>query len=259
MISFGLRTHGAKNRRQGFTREQVPYFVGEWMESGDDEKLSPTTFLAEMVPNAVTRPHFHRNNQFQVFVSGEGEIGRHAASPLLVHYAGAYTAYGPLTAKGEGLQYFTMRPVREEGAQYLPECRNDILQGPRRHLSSKCFSPCSDDELKALRTITSVDVLAPQKDGIVARRVMLPSLAKLTASSPAGTGGQIYMVLSGTVCCNDQTLGLWEHVFISEDEDSFRLQAGEAGADVLMLQFPLLAQAYSVAATRPTDPEVQSA
>src|SRR5678816_3651970 len=93
------------------------YIKSEWMAnvtggSGDAE-LSPTVFLVEQAPNVSLRTHFHRQNQFQIFVRGSGTIGRHPLGPLMVHYAGAYSGYGPLVAGPEGLAYFTLRTVFE--------------------------------------------------------------------------------------------------------------------------------------------------
>jgi hypothetical protein len=34
---------------------------------------------------------------------------------VVVHYAGAFTGYGPLIAGPQGITYFTLRPVCESG------------------------------------------------------------------------------------------------------------------------------------------------
>ena len=77
MISIGTRQHGAARRRPIDVRGDC-YHKGEWMESGDDPVLSPTVFLIEQPPNATLVPHFHRQNQFQLFVDGGGTLGKHA-------------------------------------------------------------------------------------------------------------------------------------------------------------------------------------
>lgn len=81
------------------------------MASGCDPARSPTVALIEQPAGFEFMPHFHRHNQFQVFVGGSGSIGRHALAPVVVHCAGAYTDYGPRVAGPEGIQYFTLRPV----------------------------------------------------------------------------------------------------------------------------------------------------
>jgi hypothetical protein len=110
MISIGTRQHGAARRRPIDVRGDC-YHKGEWMESGDDPVLSPTVFLIEQPPNATLVPHFHRQNQFQLFVDGGGTLGKHAVETVTVHYAGAYTGYGPLISGNQGIKYFTIRPV----------------------------------------------------------------------------------------------------------------------------------------------------
>ena len=94
MIRLGTRTNGELRRRTIPVLDDS-YFKAEWMESGADPELSPTVALIEQPPHSVLVPHFHRQNQFQLFVEGSGSIGPSALSPLSIHYAGAYTGYGP--------------------------------------------------------------------------------------------------------------------------------------------------------------------
>ena len=68
-------------------------------------------------PHSVTPAHFHQTNQFQVFVGGGGTVGKLRADPLTVQYAGANTPYGPITAEGEGIHYFTLRQEWDSGAK----------------------------------------------------------------------------------------------------------------------------------------------
>ena len=43
-----------------------------------DDALHPMAFLVEKGPGAVTRPHFHQTDQFQVVVAGRGMLGDYA-------------------------------------------------------------------------------------------------------------------------------------------------------------------------------------
>ena len=70
----------------------VTYIKSDWMQTVAAADLSPTVFLVEQPPNVSLRTHFHRQNQFQLFVRGDGTIGRHRLQALMVHYAGAYSA-----------------------------------------------------------------------------------------------------------------------------------------------------------------------
>ena len=68
-----------------------------------DDTLYPMAFLVEKGPGAVTRPHFHQADQFQVVVAGRGMLGDHELRDGAVHYTDAYSAYGPIVAGKPGI------------------------------------------------------------------------------------------------------------------------------------------------------------
>src|SRR5262245_18405605 len=78
--------------------------------------VNPQGFLVDVhQPDYVIKPHFHLVDQFQVIVSGGGTFGRH--HPITagsLHYADAYTPYGPIVAGEKGLAFFTLR-ARADG------------------------------------------------------------------------------------------------------------------------------------------------
>ena len=92
----------------------------------------PQGFLVDQPPGAVTPPHFHEPNQFQVFVGGKGRIGAFPAVPLTVQYANGHTPYGPIVAGPEGVEYFTLRQRWDPGAKYLPANRDKMQKGNQR-------------------------------------------------------------------------------------------------------------------------------
>lgn len=89
----------------------------------------PQGFLVEQPPGSVTKPHFHEVNQFQVFVGGAGRLGKYAAGPLTVQYAGAHSPYGPIEAGNGGVIYFTLRAAWDPGAKYMPQSRDKLRRG----------------------------------------------------------------------------------------------------------------------------------
>lgn len=216
----------------------------DWLEAGRDPTLSPTAFLVELPPDSVLDTHFHRENQFQLFVRGEGSIGRHPIRPLTVHYAGAYTGYGPLVAGPEGVTYFTIRPVFDTGALYLSQARDQMVRGPKRQLQSEPVIPMSPDALRGLQARNVVDLIALQPDRIAARLVRLPPHAAHVDLDPAASGGQFLVVIGGSIARADGGLHRLDMVFLSADEPPFRLQAGADGAEVVLLQLPVKAHAY---------------
>jgi hypothetical protein len=252
MIVSGSARH-AEKRRRVVDVDGVGFHKSEWLESGQDPLLSPTVFLVEQPPNTRLKPHFHGENQFQVFVQGSGSIGRDAILPVTVHYAGAYTGYGPLLSGPDGIFYFTIRAVFETGTKTGME---QMVRGPKRHCVS---SPSAPVEAQALRTLTSVErieLIELQPDGVAASILRIPPGAEAHGIAPATGGGQFYMVMGGELHHGATTLGRWETMFASRDEPAVALSAGASGLEVLCLQLAPKDPAY---ATRTQAPAVSAA
>jgi hypothetical protein len=234
MIVLGSASHAEKRRRQVVVDGDV-YYKSEWLESGQDPLLSPTVFLVEQPPDTSLLAHFHAENQFQVFVQGDGRIGSHAIRALTVHYAGAYTGYGPLISGPEGLFYFTIRSVFETGTMAVTD-RSKMVRGPKRHFSTEPVPVAAAETLAALAAVETDDLIPMQPDGIAARVLRLPAGAQASSFDPAGGGGQFHVVLNGTLLHDDAVLGRWESVFVSNDENAYVITAGGSGLEVLCLQ-----------------------
>src|SRR5688572_4558174 len=71
----------------------------------------PLAFVVRSPPASVLEPHFHTVDQFQVITDGRALFGRHPVRVGTVHYADAYSPYGPILAlEGEWHTYATLRP-----------------------------------------------------------------------------------------------------------------------------------------------------
>jgi hypothetical protein len=237
---FGTRAQGQARRRAIETAGAV-WHKGEWMEAPQEPHTRPASFLLEQPAHATLEAHFHRSNQFQVFVEGSGSIGRHSIDAVTVHYAGAYTAYGPLIAGAQGLKYFTFRNAKEEG--FIPVARREAMRaGPKRHAQSVAWD---STKAGAVHVLERHDLIAHGDDGLAAYVLRLPPDAT-SAIAPGGQAhlGQFYMVLAGELHSAGVTLNRWEHVYADQGEDAPKLQAGSAGAEVLCLQLPRLESVY---------------
>src|SRR5476649_941536 len=84
-----------------------------------DNQDFPQAFLVESEGERLARAHFHTVDQWQIFVGGNGKMGKHDVAPVTIHYANAFTPYGPLNPGPQGLAYMTLRPKYDPGAQYL--------------------------------------------------------------------------------------------------------------------------------------------
>jgi hypothetical protein len=243
MIVIGTRMNGERRRRPVPVAADT-FQKSEWMESGDDPQLSPTVFLVEQPPNTTLMPHFHRQNQFQLFVGGGGTIGRKALRPVTVHYAGAYTAYGPLVAGDEGIRYFTIRPVCESGFIPVAERAAKMIDGPKRHAQSEPITLLDGPQRKALAGAHAEMLIPLGEDGLGARLTRLGAGGRLFVGHVPSSQGQFLVVLSGALRYGGQVLGPWENLFVTSDEPALELLAGDEGAEVVAMHTPRKDAAY---------------
>ncbi|MDO8703740.1 MAG: hypothetical protein Q7J84_02210 [Sulfuricaulis sp.] len=243
MFVVGSSAQAASSRRS-FPVGEAVFHKSEWLETGDDPILSPTIFLIEQPPNCTLPSHFHRQNQFQLFVEGAGAIGPTQLAPVTVHYVGAYTGYGPLVSGAQGIQYFTIRPVCESGGILISEAKEKMVRGPKRHASSAPLKPASMEELSRLHKPTTIDVIAVAPDGLGARIVRAPPHAVVQTDFPPQAAGTFAIVLSGSVLGSGCELSLWDSLFASTRDELPQLCSGPQGAEVIFLFTPAKAQAY---------------
>ena len=243
MISLGSHAHGQRKRR-GIPILGQTFFKAEWMESGEDPVLSPTVSLIEQPANTTLAAHFHRQNQFQLFVDGGASLGPTSLAPVTVHYAGAYTAYGPLVAGAEGIKYFTMRPVCESGLLTVADSRDQMLRGPKRHAHTASIEVAAIKDLQNLSAPQTDTAMPFADDGLGVSLTRLPRNTPLSAVTVPNSQGQFIVVLAGTLGFCGAELGQWESLFISADEEFPILIAGAAGVQIISMHVPLKAAAY---------------
>ena len=202
------------------------------------EAVYPMAFLVEQPPGSVVQTHFHVANQFQIVVAGNGKLGGHAVEPVAVHYSNAYSAYGPIAAGPEGLQYFTLRNGYDPGARYLPAARAEI-RGVRRRFRDAFAEPTAPLGV-APEAFTTDPLLPAAPDGMGAWRHRLPPGSRLEGADPATGDGQFWVVTAGTLHTPaGAVLPPLSCAFVGSEEPPFEMLAGEAGLEVVMVQFPL--------------------
>jgi hypothetical protein len=251
MIAFGTREQADRTRRE--LRDPETGIAGaksEWMLSGANPTDSPTIFLVEQGANSVLPAHYHRNNQFQLFVGGSGKIGARSLGPITVHYAGAYTAYGPLAAGPAGLLYFTIRPAHEIGANYVRGAAN-WPAGPRQHATSSLLTLPDPNVVARFDGPRVTTLFENEKLGLCAEIIQLPADTLLQSPPPGHALAHFVVVLDGELVVQARTgmpsvvrLGRWESLCRSQKDPWPLISAGGEGAQLVRLAMPPQDPAY---------------
>ena len=245
MKMIGSQATQQARRRHLTLPNGTGYYKGEYLQESECAAAdAPHVFLIEQDPNTTILPHFHQQNQFQVIVGGGGMLGRHAVQPLLVHYAGAYTGYGPIVCGPQGVQYLTLRPRYDPGAQFMPEARGAMVRGPKKHYSSELITLLRADALHAVTSVQCEELLPLEDGGLAVSFYRLPPNGSAQGLAPSTGAGQYALVVGGTLLHDGQMLQALESIYLTPDEAPLEMAAGAGGAEVLLLQFPPLDEAY---------------
>ena len=174
---------------------------------------APQAFLVEQGANEVVLPHFHEQNQFQVVVRGGGSVGRSAVAPITVHYAGAYTGYGPISSG------------------------DDMQPGPKKHYQSAALESMPDGDLAKLAR-PQTQAINSDPEGPTVEVLRVPPQQRLTAAGPVRGGGQFFFVTGGSLLANGVEYPKWSCLWVSSSDSAFEVVAGTSGVEVLLLEFP---------------------
>ncbi|HEX3883275.1 MAG TPA: hypothetical protein VHW66_11500 [Stellaceae bacterium] len=206
-----------------------------------EDALHPVAFLVEKGPGGITKPHFHRADQYQVVVGGSGKLGLHDTGSVAVHYTDAYSAYGPIVAAGDGIAWFTLRNAWDPGAKYMPDSRVELRASRDRHTHWEATTdpspPTAEHELAETVEIVEQAVLEGEH-GLATWRYRLPPNARLTGPDPSIGGGQFWLVVAGSLAASGSGLLPPDScLFVHPDDGSLAATAGPLGAEALCMQF----------------------
>ncbi len=232
-----VTVNGRDYRLTGFVgAAPVRGFYQEGAEAADDGL--PQGFLVDQPPGAVTNPHFHETNQFQVFVGGSGTFGKHEIAPLTVQYANGHTPYGPITAGPEGLLYYTLRGRWDPGAKYMPASRDKLIKGNQRQRLIDGVHLSSEDEMASRWGAEFELILDEEPDGLSAYLARFGPDATASVPSADGSGGQYWVVVGGTMTMGGKEYPKLSCLFAPADDPSEIIGAGPGGMEMLVLQLP---------------------
>jgi hypothetical protein len=248
MLVLKLREDAEPSKRPAMTPEGLAFdvtpYIGVTAANPNDPhpglgELHPVALRVDQRPETVNAPHYHQANQFQVFVGGDGTVGKHRVDGVSVHYAHAYSPYGPLRSGARGLSYFVLRNSWDPIAQFMPAKRAELKAVGRRPRS--IIGPLLEPPGAPLPAgIACTPALEREADGLGAWRYRAAPGATFAGPAPASGGGQFWLVLDGADRAGRAALTPKSCLFISADEPAHTAEAGPDGLDVMVLQFPRL-------------------
>lgn len=210
---------------------------------GEIHEHQPQAFLIEMSANEVIVPHFHEVDQFQIFVSGSGSMGRtrEVSQPLAVHYADHHTGYGPITAGPHGYSYFTLRAKSDSGAIYLhnPGYRERLKPSAKRHGVAAGITLSTEPVLMDRKDVVVEPYMQELAtgDGLGVSLIRMGPGASYAGPDPSATGGQYYLVANGAAEIESGAYSAWTPIFVAKTDQALTLRAGPKGLEALLLQF----------------------
>jgi hypothetical protein len=223
-----------------YTSYEVSAVFGDPRQRDD----GPQVFLVRQAPLGVTPAHFHCVPQFQVFVDGDGTIGKHHLAPTALHYVDPWTTYGPIASGEAGISYFTARMDPDVGAHYMPGARAE-----KREKSGRAFTIALDQptnpyatarETPAGGTGTLTSLIPRQEDGLAAFVTDLTPDSLLQFGLIPQHDRRLLIVVRGDLVASDgRVLPAWSWALApSTDRDPAEFRAGDGGARALVLDYP---------------------
>jgi hypothetical protein len=231
MIRIGTLDAARLNRNH----RRLPNGAGFWRSELITVDGGAQAFLVEQEPNSVVPPHFHLEDEFQVFFAGDGALGKRPVRPVAAHFAGRHTGYGPITAGPDGVTYMTLRARLDLGAHWLPEERHLMEEAPRRNLHSEILDVSSDEALQSRARASLHTAISLQEDGVGVWILGVPPGQPVVA--PVDSGDRFYVVTAGVMRLHGASLPQGSASFVPATEPDFPGVAGDGGLEMLVLQF----------------------
>jgi rubredoxin len=210
-----------------------------FFRSTADAPDGPMAFLAQYPPGDRSSTHFHQVDQFQILVQGSGDFGRHRVAPYYVHFARAFTPYGPLHADDKaGWTFMTLRSRFDPGAQRLPAALPRLqaaTRNPWQVTTNVPFPPAAS----GANMLDAPEIRDDQ--GLFVKALTLAPGARMTAPSPANGDGQFVVVVKGSMLDGGTERRALTVSFVKPDEPALQIEAGPQGLEALILNFPRVA------------------
>ncbi len=224
-------------RKEGVRPDGSQSLTLEYFGRGAESITGAEAFVIE-VKDRVLEAHFHPVDQFQILLGRNGSrYQRQEIPPLMLHYADAYSTYGPLSGEQEPLRFFTLRAEPTTVTAFMPADRALLRHRGRRNRHLDPTEHLKEQLVAGAAAVTPL--FARESDGLEA--LLLSGVARATMAIPSTTGvsGQYLYVADGALEIDGRHYGVESLGWIGSGEPGVTVTAGEGGARCILTRFPL--------------------
>jgi len=251
MISAKSFRNVRQDRFEGKLFNGSLYARTNYLGSDTSDRDTPQALLVEQSANSEIPAHFHGIDQFQVVVQGGAMLGKHPLKPVSIHFAAAYTGYGPINAKDDGVFYFTLRAQSEPGAFFFPDGRKFQKPGKRRNITVEVGLNSETEDMSHYNAEALEIAMEPEDEGLAAWALRLGSGQSFVGPDPMLGGGQYYVIMDGDFDYAGESYERWSCIFVEPPETALEVTAGPGGVEALVLQFPFWEKGTKLAGNAP--------
>ena len=217
-----------------YLETHITNLIGDFRDADDPSVHNCGQALFADYGPGIALTHAHPVDQWQIYLTGKARLTRKPVAPIVIQYTDEWVPYGPIEVEPEGFALIALWPKPNVETYAMPKdvvtIREHLRGKPRRVRFSRM--DLDDSPVAAARETTLID------DGAIwARRWELPAGALFETPDPAHGGGQFFIPLNGTMVHAECEYPRWSTVYVGPDDRSIVLRAGNAGADIIGVQF----------------------
>jgi hypothetical protein len=209
----------------------------DFFKATRDAPDGPSAYLVHNGPLRPSSPHFHAVDQFQIVLEGDGTFGRIPVDAYTIHFARAFTPYGPLqSGKDAGWVFMTLRTHYDPGSQRMATESAKLRAMSNRdpwQVHEKLNPPAMGPGVQLVPAAKLSD-----ERGLAAWSLAMAPGAVSRTPDPSAGNGQFVLITEGSLLYQDRERAALTVVFIRPREGSLELKAGAQGLRGIILNFP---------------------
>ena len=196
-------------------------------------RSGPNSIMLEAAPEFLGPPHYHLKDEYQIFLDSVGTFtNRPVKPPVTVQYNDAWSVYGPFSATEGRLRWLTLREVLDpDGAQWISD---PATREKRKGHEGRQFMVHVGG---TPGVFGAPDLLYDRGDGACVYRLALRPGQSAGGPDLKNSRAHWYVVAGGSIVVAGGTHPAPTQLRVGGDEAVPEIQAGDEGADVVIVGF----------------------